>query len=101
MCTEELVSGWNEDFATSWNEALNEMKFSRQGTRAAPRFPRFHFSWNVAQVPAGPPVDRSGDMQQARDSEIILRDLGEEFSWSISQVVKETSESHRVCAASP
>ena len=23
--------GWNEVFAVSWNEALNEMKYSRQG----------------------------------------------------------------------
>ena len=47
-------------------------------------------------------MDRSGDIsQQARDSEIFLRDLGEEFSWSISEVVKETSEGHRVFAMPP
>ena len=41
MCTEELVSGWNEDFAASWNEALNEMKFSRQGNKGGSAIPTF------------------------------------------------------------
>ena len=37
--TGELVSGWNEVFAVSWNEALNEMKFSRQGNMGGSAIP--------------------------------------------------------------
>ena len=89
------------------------MNLREKGTRAALRFPRFHIlSWNVPQVPAGPPRDRCGNISQtARDFEIFLRGLVKMFPWSIlclqvfqasnGEVVTETSEGHRVFATPP
>ena len=69
-------------------------------------------SWNVAQIPAGPPLTRCGAVsKQAKEFAHFLRDLGRDYHWSIlclqeltasnGDVVNETAEGHPgVCNAS-
>ena len=59
--TGEVVPGWNEDFTALWNEATAEADLREKEKQAAPRYAHFHLLlWNVAQVPAGPPLTRGG-----------------------------------------
>ena len=111
--TGEIVPGWNEDFAAFWNEAMDEANLREQEKQAAPRNAYFHLlSWNVAQVPAGPPLTRSGACsKQAKGFAQFLRDLEKDSHWSMlrlqeftasnGEVVTETAEGHWVFATPP
>ena len=78
----EIVPGWNEDFAALWNEAMDEANLREWERLAAPRFAFFHLlSWNVAQVPAWPPMTRCGAVsKKAKEWELFFRDLGKRSS---------------------
>ena len=111
--TGEIVPGWNEDFVALWNEAMEDAHLREYGRKAAPRFPSLYLlSWNVAQIPAGPPKTKCGALsKEARGFQQLLRDLGEDYNWSIlclqeftvsnGEVVTETPEGHKVFATPP
>ena len=67
--TGEIVPENNEDFTALWNEAMDEANLREQEKQAVPRYAHLHLlSWNVAQVPTGPPMTRSeACSKQAKD----------------------------------
>ena len=59
--TGELIQGWNEDFAALWFEATDEANLREKVLQVASGGARFYLlSWNVACIPAGPPLTKHG-----------------------------------------
>ena len=71
------MQGWDEDSAALWIEAMDEANLQEQEIQAASRGARLDLlSWNVARIPAGPPLTKNGARsKQAKEFEKFLRDL--------------------------
>ena len=56
----ELIQGWYEEFAALWTETMDEANLQEKEVQAASQGARFYLlSWNVACIPAGPPLTKN------------------------------------------
>ena len=82
--TGEIVPGWNEDFTTLWNEALDEanLREKEKGRLCNSRVSTsFRGMWRKFLRCRREKINGSIS-KQARDFAIFLRDLGKDYTWS-------------------